>query len=122
MSDHSEIVHDYIELRNFLATSHPQANVKFDIGFIVIEGRLFAFSSVSKCRVEIARIQPEFFYLYTPSYGLRFEKYSDNLIKSINDELEKELERDKDAYEQIIFLSHQHKRTLDLKMGYEPKY
>ncbi len=72
MSEHSEIVHEYIKLRNFLAISHPHANMKFDIGFIIKEGSLLAFSSVSKSSIEIAKIQPEFFYLYIPHYGLRF--------------------------------------------------
>jgi len=45
MSEHSEIVHSYIELRNFLATSHPKPNMKFEVGFVINENSLLAFLS-----------------------------------------------------------------------------
>jgi hypothetical protein len=121
MSEHSEIVHSYIELRNFLASSHPRPNMPFEVGFVINEQSLLAFSSVSKSSIEVARIQPRFFLLYTPHSGLRFEAYSNSLIRFVNDGLEQTRNDPKTALERTIFFSLQHRKSLDLKTGYEPK-
>jgi len=121
MSEHSEIVHSYIELRNFLASSHPRPNMPFEVGFVINENSLLAFSSVSKSSIEVAQIQPKFFRLYTPFSGLRFEGYSFSLIKFVNTALEKSKVDPKTKNEMIIALSHQHRTGLDLKVAYEPK-
>ena len=121
MSEHSEIVHSYIELRNFLATSHPKPNMKFEIGFVINEQSLLAFSSVSKSSVEVAKIQPIYSHLYIPNYGLRFESYSLSLIEFINDSIVIDTEDVKANNESIVYLCLQHRKSLDLKIAYEPR-
>lgn len=121
MSEHSEIVRDYIELRNFLAVSHPRPNMHFDVGFVIENKSLLAFSSASKSSIEVAKIQPQYFRLYLPHYDLRFGHYCESLTRFVNSHYKTPTENSKSSLERIIFFAHQHKRSLDLKVAYEPK-
>jgi len=118
MSAHSEIVRDYIELRNFLAQSHPQPNLKFDVEFDLVKNRLLARSSLTKAGIEIIGVQPNFWRLYLPPSALRFEIFSLAMIKYINERLPKTT---KSLEKSILTLAVQYKNNLDLKAGYEPK-
>lgn len=120
MSAHSEIVRDYVELRNYLAQSHPQPNMEFEIHFKIQSGSLLAFSSLTKASVEVAKIQPVFFRPFKPHYGVRFEVYSSDLIEYIIDNFQS-TENSAEANKRIINLCHQHRKSLNLKKGYEPK-
>ncbi|MBS1972688.1 MAG: hypothetical protein JSU04_20445 [Bdellovibrionales bacterium] len=119
MSGHSEIVRDYVELRNYLAQSHPQPNMEFEICFKIKSESLIAFSSQSKVGSEIAKVQPIFFQLYTPHYGVRFESYASDLIKYVNDNYKKN-GAPKDPVGRILHLCQEHRKSLKLKSGYEP--
>lgn len=119
MSAHSEIVRDYIELRNFLAQSHPQANMKFEIHFKIQSGSLLAFSSISKASVELAKIQPGFYRLFIPHYEVRFEYYALSLVRYINKHF-KMPANTLEAPGTILSLSYKHRKNLDLKNSYEP--
>jgi len=118
MSEHSQIVREYVELRNYLAQSNPEPNMPFEVHFKIIGNALVAFNTVTKTPVEMAKIQPQFFHLYSPHYGLRFEKYSFSLITFINTRLKK----DEIAYikRDIVSLAGQHRKSLGLKEKYEP--
>lgn len=120
MSAHSEIVRDYVELRNYLAQSHPQPNMEFEVHFEIRSGCLLAVSSLTQAGVEVAKVQPKFFQLFIPHYGLRFEKYSLDLIKYINENFAKVKTRKK-PMRRIVLLALKHRKSLNLKRGYEPK-
>ena len=119
MPSHPEVVHAYIELRNILAKSHPQPNMKFETGFLLAEKSLLIFSSVSKKSLEIARIQPHYFHLFIPHFSVFGEAYTLSLLKYVNRRLK--FESEKEAREQIINLCYQHRKTLGLGPAYEPK-
>lgn len=119
MSAHSEIIRDYIELRNFLAQSHPQPNMNFEVAFEIRHGQLLAISSISHGSIEICRIQPHFWRLYIPHHGVRFETFSMALINFVN--LRSKNCEPKGIQKSILSLATQFKNNLDLKAGYEPK-
>lgn len=118
MSEHSEVVRDYVELRNYLARSNPQPNMEFEINFKIENGSLLAFNTLTKAKVELARVRPRLFGIFLPHYGTMFEKYSASLIKYVNSHLD--MENSQDTTEDVIKLAHKHKKSLSLREAYEP--
>lgn len=119
MSEHSEIVRSYIELRNYLAQSNPQPNMEFEVNFKIEGTSLFAFNTISKAKTELAKIQPNFFRLYSPPSGVRFEPYSFSLMSFLNKRIN--LNGPTPVKDQIVSLAQIHKRSLALKKAYEPR-
>ncbi len=78
-----------------------------------------AFNTLTKAKVELARIQPNFFNLYLPHYGYLFENYSKDLVIFVNNNLNSKEFTDIKA--RIVELAHKHKRSLNLGNAYEPK-
>lgn len=119
MPSQPEVAQAYTELRNILAKSHPQPNMRFEIGFLLAEKSLLIFSSVSKKSLEIAKIQPHYFNLFIPHFCAFGEAYAFSLLKYVNRRLS--FESEKEAREQIIYLCHQHRKTLGLGPKYDRK-
>lgn len=118
MSEHVQIVRDYIALRNYLARSNPQPNMTFEIIFIINNSSLMATNNITGALVELAKIQPHFFNLYLPHSGNFFEQYSISVIKFINRNLNvNELNK---IESQIVNLAEQHRKNLNLERAYEP--
>lgn len=117
MSAHSEIVRSYIELRNYLAKSNPQANMEFEIHFKISNSALLAFSSQSKASVELAKVRPTYPGIFMPHYGCPFHEYATDLIQYVNKHLSKE---PTDTNMEIIKLTVSHKSSLNLRRAYEP--
>ncbi|WP_413612870.1 hypothetical protein [Bdellovibrio sp. HCB-110] len=119
MSEHSEVVRDYVELRNYLARSNPQPNMEFEINFKIENGSLLAFNTLSKAKVELARVRPHSVNLYLPYYGVMFEKYAVSLIRYVNSQ--QNMENSVNAITEIIKLANHHKKSLGLREAYEPE-
>ncbi len=117
MSAHSEIVRSYIELRNYLAKSNPQPNMKFEVNFKVLNQSLMAFNTVTGASIEVAKIRPNFPGVFMPHYGCIFERYATDLIRYINMGLLKNVNQSND---EILSLSLKHKDSLNLNKAYEP--
>lgn len=117
MSAHSEIVRSYIELRNYLAKSNPQANMEFEIHFKISNSALLAFSSQSKASVELAKVRPTYPGIFMPHYGCPFHEYATDLIQYVNKHLRKE---PTDTNTEILKLTVSHKSSLNLRRAYEP--
>lgn len=120
MKEHSEVVRDYIELRNYLARSNPRPNMEFEIQFKVENGSLMAFNSLSKAKVELARIRSGGYPgIFLPHYGSLFEIYSASLIDYVNEHLVGVVQIEMEN--EVVRLASVHKGSLNLAKAYEPK-
>lgn len=68
MSEHSEVVRDYVALRNYLAKNNPKPNTEFEVDFRVERGTLLAINSLTGAKIELAQIHPRYTRLYISNH------------------------------------------------------
>jgi hypothetical protein len=117
MSEHSEIVREYVEIRNLLGRSNPEPNMKFKIIFVIENNALYMVNKLSQYKLEVARVQPIFIRVYVPHYGYSYENFSRGLARFINNRMDL---KEKDKKARALVLAYNFKETLDLNAGYEP--
>ena len=114
MSEHAEVVRDYVALRNFLARSNPKPNMPFEIEFAIEGNVLLAKNSVTQSKTQLAK-----FEIRTPrlvAIDNQFLFYARDLVEFAN----KYITGSTLDKSEIIRLAMIHRKGLGLKYGYEP--
>jgi|GEM_PF-5233503 hypothetical protein len=114
MSEHAEVVRDYVALRNFLARSNPKPNMPFEIKFVIEGNILLASNSITLSKTQLAKLEPLVPRLLVIEN--QFSSYTRDLTEYAN----RYLNRSTLDKSDIIELAITHRKSLGLNYGYEP--